>query len=58
MSEDNIEDNIIEALLWSGDITKNEDGTFKLSDGLHDMLCKMIEERPELYAEIFPDRVN
>lgn len=50
-----------EMLQWfleEGHASMNADGIFKLSDKAHAELTKLINEKPELYSKIFPDRVN
>jgi hypothetical protein len=48
----------IAEMLRSGQITKNADGTFSLSPELEAKAKQMINERPELYAKIFPERLQ
>ena len=48
----------MQALLDSGHVTQNQDGTFKISEELRDFLIKKIEDNPALYSELFPDRLN
>lgn len=45
-------------MVASGHAILQDDGTWKLSEEAHDALTKLINEQPELYPLIFPNRVN
>lgn len=45
-------------MIDSGKFIPQKDGTFKLSDEMRELLQSHIDKKPELYAQLFPERLQ
>lgn len=58
MSQDQLNDELINEWLASGEAWMLPNGNIQLSDRIRTRLEKLLNEHPELYPQIFPDRLN